>query len=102
MLCPTAHAANVLCPAVHAAHLSPSTRMPLAEIQSSLVNHVHAEGTWKRFTRIGVASDVGMAEILGEKRRSAENTINQIELPKKRRVSQEDATKNKILAEAGY
>ena len=62
---------------------------------------MHAEGTWKRFTRIGVASDVGMAEILGEKR-STEITINQTELPKKRRVSQGGATENKILAEAGY
>ena len=82
--CPTAHAANVLGPAVHAAQLSPSTRMPLAEIPSSLVNHMHAEGTWKRFTRIGVASDVSMAETVGVKR-SAENTTNHSELPKKRK-----------------
>ena len=101
MPCPTAHAANMLDPAVHATQLSPSTRMPLAEIPSSLVNHVHAEGTWKRFTRTGVASDVGMAKIVGEKR-SAENTTNQTELPKKRRVYHGGATKNKILAEAGY
>ena len=99
--CPTAHAANVLSLAVHATQLSPSTHMPLAEIPSSLVNHVHAEGTWKRFTRIRVASDMGMVEIVGEKR-SAGNTTNQTELPKKRRVSQGDATKNKILAEVGY
>ena len=85
--CPTAHAANVLGPAVHAAQLSLSTRMPLAEIPSSLVNHMHAEGNWKRFTRIGVASDVSMAETVGVKR-SAENTTNHSELPKKRRVSQ--------------
>ena len=90
--CPTAHAANVLGLAVHAAQLSPSTHMPLAKIPSSLVNHMHPEGTWKRFTRIGVTTDVSMAEIVGGKR-SAENTTNQSELPKKRRVSQGGATK---------
>ena len=67
--CSIAHTANVLGPAVHAAQLSPSTHMPLAEIPSSLVNHVHAQGTWKRFTRIGVVSDVGMAETVGGKKK---------------------------------
>ena len=84
--CPITHPANVLDPAVQAAQMSPSTRMPLAEIPSSLVSHMHAEGTWKRFNRIGAATDVSMAEIVGGKR-SAENTTNLSELPKKRRVS---------------
>nr|POE53711.1 hypothetical protein CFP56_49278 [Quercus suber] len=79
--CPTAHAANVLGPAVHATQLSLSTRMPLAEIPNSPVNHVHTEGTWKRVTRTGVAC---MVKTVGEKRR-AENTINQTELPKKKK-----------------
>ena len=81
--------------------MSPSTRMPLAEIPSSLVSHMHAKGTWKRFNRIGAATDVSMAEIVGGKR-SAENTTNLSELPKIRRISQRSATKNKILAEVGY
>ena len=84
--CPTTHAANTLDPAVHATQLSPSTCMPLAKIPNSPVHHVHVEGTWKRLTRKGVASDVSMAKIVGEKR-IAENTSNQTELPKKRRVS---------------
>ena len=82
--CPTAHAANVLGLAVHAAQLSPSTRMPIAKIPRSLVNHMHPEGTWKRFTRIGVTTDVSMAEIVGGKS-STENTTNQSELPKKKK-----------------
>ena len=99
--CPTTHAANVLGSAVHAAHLSPSTSMPQSESPSSHVNHVHDEGTWKRLTRIGVASDVSMAETM-EGKRKAESRNNHSELPKKRRVSQGGETKNKILAEAGY
>ena len=99
--CPTTHVSNVLGSTVHAAHLSPSTSMPQSESPSSLVNHMHDEGTWKRLTRIGVASDVSMAEIV-EGKRKAENTNNHFELPKKRRVSQGGATKNKILAEVGY
>ena len=99
--CQATHAATTLDPAVHAIQLSPSARMPLTEIPNPPVHHVHVEGTWKRLTRTRVASDVSMAEIVGEKR-SAENISNQIELPKKRRVSQGGATKNKILAEAGY
>ena len=53
------------------------------------------------YMREGVCSDVGMAEVLGEKR-SAGNITNQTELPKKGRVSKDGATKNKILAEAVY
>ena len=83
----------------HATHLSLSLRMPLAEIP--IINHVKAEGTWKRFMRVKVGPDVGIAEALGEKR-SAGNLFNQTELPKKRRVSQDGATKNKILAEVVY
>ena len=75
--------------------------MPLVELPSSVINHVKAEGTWKMYMREGVCSDMGMAEVLGEKR-SAGNITNQTELPKKRRVSKDGATKNKILAEAGY
>ena len=60
-----------------------------------------AEGTWKRYMREGVGLDVGMAEVLGEKR-SAGNITNQTKLPKNRRVSKDGATKNKILAEAVY
>ena len=85
---PCIYKPNVLCPTVHATQLSPSTHMPLAEIPSSLVHHMHAEGTWKRLTRIRVASNVGMVETVGEKR-CVENTPNQIELPKKRRFPRE-------------
>ena len=53
------------------------------------------------YMREGVCSDVGMAEVLGEKR-SAGNITNQTELPRKRKVSKDGATKNKILAEAVY
>ena len=51
--------------------------------------------------REGVGLDVGMAEVLGEKR-SVGSITNQTELPKIRRVSKDGATKNKILAEAVY
>jgi len=81
---PSINEPNVSCPSVHATHLSPSTCVPLAEIPSFLVNHVHVEGTWKRLTRIGVVLDVGMSEAVGEKR-SAGNTTNQTELPKKKK-----------------
>ena len=92
--------ANVSCTSTYAAHLSLSARVPLAEIPSSLVNHGYAEGTWKRITRVGVAFNAGMSEAVGGKRSIGSET-NQTELPKKRRVSQGDATKNKISAEAG-
>lgn len=68
----------------HAARLSLPLRMPLAELPSSVINHVKAEGTWKMYMREGVCSDVGMAEVLGEKR-SAGNITNQTELPKKKK-----------------
>ena len=97
---PRINEANVSCTSTYAAHLSLSPRVPLAEIPSSLVNHRYAEGTWKRITRVGVAFDAGMSEAVGGKRSIGSET-NQTELPKKRRVSQGDATKNKILAEAG-
>ena len=51
--------------------------------------------------REGVGLDVGMAEVLGEKR-SVGSITNQTELPKIRRVSKDGATKNKILAEPVY
>ena len=53
------------------------------------------------YMREGVCSDVGMAEVLGEKR-SASNITNQTKLPKKRRVLKDGETKNKILVEAVY
>ena len=85
----------------HAAHLSLPPHMPLAEMPSSFINHVKIESTWKRYMREGVCSDVGMVEVLGEKR-SASNITNQTKLPKKRRVSKDGETKNKILVEAVY
>ena len=96
---PRINEANVSYTSTYAAHLSLSARVPLAEIPSSLVNHGYAEGTWKRITRVGVAFNAGMSEAVGGKRSIGSET-NQTELPKKRRVSQGDATKNKILAEA--
>ena len=96
---PRINEANLSCTSTYAAHLSLSLRVPLAEIPSSLVNHGYAEGTWKRITRVGVAFNAGMSEAVGGKRSIGSET-NQTELPKKRRVSQGDATKNKILAEA--
>ena len=96
---PRINEANVSCTSTYAAHLSLSPRVPLAEIPSSLVNHRYAEGTWKRITRVGVAFNAGMSEAVGGKRSIGSET-NQTELPKKR-SSQGDATKNKILAEAG-
>ena len=80
---PRINEANMPCTPTHVAHLSPSTCVPLAEIPSFLVNHVHVEDTWKRLTRIGVVLDVGMSEAVGEKR-SAGNTTNQTKLPKKK------------------
>lgn len=74
---------------------------PLSELPASLNKHVHAKGTWKRITRIEVGLDVVMSEAVAEKR-NAGNTASQTESPKKRRVSQGGATKNTILAEAGY
>ena len=44
---------------------------------------------------------LGLSRVTGEKR-SAGNITNQTELPKKRRVSKDGATKNKILAEVVY
>lgn len=48
---PSINEVNVSCPSTNAAYLSSSSRIPLAEIPSSLVNHVHAEETWKRLIR---------------------------------------------------
>ena len=59
--------------------LSLSPRVHGAEIPNPFVSHGHAEGTWKRITRVGLAADSSQ--------------------PKKRRVYQGGATKNKILAE---
>ena len=74
--CPATHAANVLGSAAYASHVSPSTSMPQSESPSSFVNHVHDERTWKRLTRIGVASEVCMAETVeGKKRQKIQSTI---------------------------
>ena len=73
-----------------APHIPSSPRVPLLELPASLNKHVHAEGTWKRFTRTEVGLDVVMCKAVGEKR-NAESTASQIELPK-----------NKILVEASY
>ena len=97
---PIINEANMPCTPTHAAHLSLSPKKPLVEIPSSLVNHGYAKGTWKRITRIGVATDAGMCEALGGKRSIGSET-NQTELPRKRRVSQGGVTKNKILAKVG-
>ena len=83
---PRINEANVPCTPTHAAHLSLSSKKPLVEIPSSLENHGYAKGTWKRITRIGVATDAGMFKALGGKR-SIGNETYQTELPKKRRVS---------------
>ena len=92
---------NALSPSTHTSHLSSSSRVPLAEIPNSLINHVHAKRTWKRLTRLEVGLEVVMSNVVGEKR-NAGRLASQTKLPKKRRVSQGGATKNKILAEAGY
>ena len=83
---PSINDSNVLSPLAHAAHLSASSRAPLAEISNSSVNHMHVAGTWKRINRIGVISEVDMFEPVGEKR-SVGSITTQTELPKKRRVS---------------
>ena len=97
---PCINDSNVLSPFAHTAHLSASSRAPLADISNSFVNHMHVAGTWKRLHRSGVISEVDMTEAVGEKR-SARSIATQAELPKKRRVSQGGRTKNQILAEAG-
>lgn len=51
--------------------------------------------------RLGKGLLEGMSEAVGGKRSVGRET-NQTELPKKRRVSQGGAIKNKILAKAGY
>ena len=66
---PSINESNVPSPLAHVALLSASSRVPLAEIPSFLVNHVHVEGTWKRLTRIGVVSDVGTSEAVGGKKK---------------------------------
>ena len=88
-------------PTACAPHFSSLLRVPLSELPISLNNHVHVEGTWKRLTRVEVGSNVVMSNVVGEKR-NAGRSASPTELPKKRRVSQGGATKNKILAEAGY
>nr|POE56991.1 e3 ubiquitin-protein ligase atl6 [Quercus suber] len=55
---PSINDSNVLSSLAHAVHLFTSSRALLAEISNSSVNHMHAAGTWKRLTRIGVISDV--------------------------------------------
>ena len=82
---PRINEANVPCTPTHAAHLSLSPKKPLVEIPSFLVNHGYAKGTWKRITRIRVATDASMFEALRGKRSIGSET-NQTELPKKRRV----------------
>ena len=47
-----------------------------------------------------MAFDAGMSEAVGGKRSIGSET-NQTELPRKRRVSQGGATKNKLLVEVG-
>ena len=42
---PSINDSNVLSPLAHAAHLSASSRAPLAEISNSSVNHMHVAGT---------------------------------------------------------
>ena len=88
-------------PITCAPYFSSLLRVPLLELPISLNNHVHVEGTWKRLTRVEVGSNVVMSNVVGEKR-NAGRSASPTEFPKKRRVSQGGATKNKILAEAGY
>ena len=96
---PNIKEAMLPCTPSRPAHLSFSPRVPLADIPNSLVSHRSVEGTWKRITRIGLVADACMSKAVGGKR-SLGSDSNQIELPKKRRVLQGGATKNKILAEA--
>ena len=97
---PNIKEAMLPCTPSRPAHLSFSPRVPLADIPNPLVSHGSVEGTWKRIPRIGLVADACMSEVVGGKR-SLGSDSNQTELPKKRRVSQGGATKNKILAEAG-
>ena len=96
----TINEASMPCSPSHATNMSSAPRVPLAEIPCSLVKHGYTEGVWKRIKRVGATEDIGMYEAVGGKR-NGDWEINQTELPKKRRVSQGGATKNKILAEAG-
>ena len=98
---PNIKEAKVPCTPSRPAHLSFSTRVPLAEIPNSFVSHGSVEGTWKRITSVGFVADACMSEAVGGKR-SLGNDSNQTVLPKKkRRVSQGGTIKNKILIEAG-
>ena len=97
---PTINEACMPCPPIHANNLSSAPRVPLAELPCSLVKHEYTEGVWKRINRVGATGDIGMYEAVGGKR-SGDRKTNQTELPKKRKVSQGGAAKNKILAEAG-
>ena len=88
------------CPPIHANNLSSAPRVPLTELPCSFVKHEYTKGVWKRLNRVGVTKDIGMYEAVRGKR-SGDRESNQIELPKRRKVSYGGATKNKILAEAG-
>ena len=96
----TINEASMPCLPSHATNMSSAPKVPLVEIPCSLVKHGYTEGVWKRIKRMGATEDIGMYEAVGGKR-NGDWEINQTELPKKRRVSQGGATKNKILAEAG-
>ena len=96
----TINEASMPCLPSHATNMSSAPKVPLVEIPCSLVKHGYTEGVWKRIKKVGATEDIGMYEAVGGKR-NGDWEINQTELPKKRRVSQGGATKNKILAEAG-
>ena len=80
---PNIKEAKVPCTPSRPAHLSFSTRVPLAEIPNSFVSHGSVEGTWKRITSVGFVADACMSEAVGGKR-SLGNDSNQTVLPKKK------------------
>nr|POE70115.1 hypothetical protein CFP56_23664 [Quercus suber] len=77
---PNINDAKVPCMSSKPANLSFSPREPLAEIPNPIVSHGYVEGTWKRFTRVRVAADACMSEVVGGKRSLGSDT-NQTELP---------------------
>ena len=97
---PTINEACMPCTSIHATNLSLAPRVPLAELPCSFVKHRYTEGVWKRLNRVRVTEDIGMSDAVGGGGNGDKET-NQTESPKKKRVSQGGATKNKILAEAG-
>ena len=64
------------------------------------MHKIQRVATWKRLNRTEMGVDIDMEDVIGEKRRG-ENSDDQSELLKKRKVSQGGKDTKLILAEAG-